>query len=258
MTTLLLAMSLLTTPQSPAAMSANAVAVTPKTIAEFEMSELKGVIRKLAWNPDGTTLYLETAELDQQAQPKTVHGYLIDAGSGKLSKAKDVPAWATAYWEWKSWKSAPGDDDFLIDLSTEERKRSAVGIPMAGDYARGGSGGDPNTGVTMDAAMAAVQQSQFGTVHMMKLKGQTIGEWINLPIVPGQSFGWGPKGTNVIAYAEVNNRQLMLMDKSGTKTKIDDTRGVFSPSWSDDGRRLAWVEVRGKKATVKVATVEHK
>jgi Tol biopolymer transport system component len=56
----------------------------------------------------------------------------------------------------------------------------------------------------------------------------------------------------------VNNRQLLLMDKSGTKTKIDDTRGVFSPSWSDDGRRLAWVEVRGKKATVKVATVEHK
>lgn len=256
MTTLLLALSLLLAPQS--AIPAQSVKLSPKPVAEFEMSKLKGVIRRIAWNADGTQLYLQTAELNSDAQPKALHHYLIDPSNGGLKDTAAEPAWAATYWEWKSWKAAPDDEKFLIELSEEQRKNVATSIPMGGDYARGGTGGDPNSGASASSVMEAAQQSQVGTARMMKLKGQVVGEWMNQPIVPGQSFGWGPKGTNLIAYAEPNNRALMIMDKTGAKQKVDDTRGVYSPSFSNDAKKLAWLEVRGKKATLVVAEINAK
>ncbi|TAK14020.1 MAG: hypothetical protein EPO35_09800 [Acidobacteria bacterium] len=260
MTTLLLALPLLFAPQ-PAPMSASATKVTPKAVAEFEMSKLKGVIRRLAWNADNTQLYLQTAELGSDAQPKALHHYLIDPATGATKNADDEPAWAATYWAWKSWKAAPDDEKFVIEVSEEQRKNAATAIPMGGDYARGGSGADVSGAAgsaSAESVMAAAQQSQVGTARIMKLKGQNVGEWMNQPIVPGQSFGWGPKGTSLIAYAEPNNRALMIMDKTGAKQKIDDTRGVYSPSFSNDSRKLTWLEVRGKKAVLVVADVAAK
>lgn len=254
MTTLLLALSLMLAPQA-APLSAPSVKLAPKAVAEFEMSRLKGVIRRIAWNADNTQLYLQTAELNSDAQPKSINHYLVDPSSGALKNADAEPAWAATYWEWKSWKAAPDDEKFVIELAEEQRKNVATSIPMGGDYARGGTGGDPNSGASASSVMAAAQQSQSGTARLMKLKGQVVGEWLNQPIVPGQSFGWGPKGTNVIAYAEPNNRALMIMDKTGAKQKIDDTKGVYSPSFSNDSKRLAWLEVRGKKAILVIAEV---
>lgn len=259
MTTILLALSLFFAPQT--AMSAQSVKVTPKPVAEFEMSKLKGVIRRIAWNADNTQLYVQTAELGSDALPKAIHHYLVDPGNGALKNADDEPAWAATYWAWKSWKAAPDDEKFAIDVSEEQRKKAATAIPMGGDYARGGSGADVSGAAgsaSADSVMAAAQQSQVGTARMMKLKGQTVGEWMNQPIVPGQTFGWGPKGTNVIAYAEPNNRALMIMDKTGAKQKIDDTRGVYSPSFSNDATKLAWLELRGKKAVLVIADVSAK
>jgi hypothetical protein len=260
MTTLLLALSLLLAPQA-SPMSAQSVKVTPKPVAEFEMSKLKGVIRRIAWNADNTQLYVQTAELGSDAQPKALHHYLVDPSSGALKGADAEPAWAATYWEWKSWKAAPDeekDEKFVIEVSEEQRKNAATAIPMGGDYARGGTGADVSGAAgsaSADSVMAAAQQSQVGTARIMKLKGQIVGEWMNQPIVPGQTFGWGPKGTSIIAYAEPNNRALMIMDKTGAKQKIDDTRGVYSPSFSNDGKRLAWLELKGKKAVLVVADI---
>jgi hypothetical protein len=261
MTTLLLALSLFLAPQA-APITAQSVKVTPKPVAEFEMSKLKGEIRRVAWNPDNTQLYIQTVELNKDAQPKALHHYLADPSTGSLKDADAEPTWAASYWEWKSWKAAPDDEKFVIEVSEEQRKSAATAIPMGGDYARGGTGGGDVAGsagsASASSVMAAAQQSQSGTARMMKLKGQTVGEWLNLPIVPGQTFGWGPKGTGVIAYAEPNNRALVIMDKTGAKQKIDDTRGVYSPSFSNDAKRLAWLELRGKKAVLVVADVTAK
>ena len=54
MTTLLVALSLLIPQAAP--MSAASMKVTPKRVAEFDMSRLRGEIRVLAWNADGTEL----------------------------------------------------------------------------------------------------------------------------------------------------------------------------------------------------------
>lgn len=261
MTTLLLALSLFLAPQSASPMSAASLRVTPKATAEFEMSRLKGELRRVAWNADNTQLYIQTAELNKDAQPKALHHYLADPATGALKDTDAEPAWAATYWEWKSWKAAPDDEKFVIEVSEEQRKSAATAIPMGGDYARGGTGSDVSGAAgsaSADSVMAAARQSQSGTARMMKLKGQTVGEWMNLPIVPGQTFGWGPKGTGVIAYADLNNRALMIMDKTGAKVKIDDTRGVYSPSFSNDAKRLAWLELRGKKAVLVVADVSAK
>jgi hypothetical protein len=259
--TLMLALSLvfsLAAPQSPA-LSASAMKVTPKKIAEFDISQLKGEIRILTWNDEGTELYLETAELKSDALPKETHHYILKAATGDLKKVDAEPAWSTSYREAMKFKSAPGDDAFLIALETEQRKASATATPMGGDYARGGTGSDSSGiagGVSAETVAAAANQQQSGTAHVMRLKGQIVGEWLNRPIVPGQSHGWGPKGSNVIAYAEPNNRQLMVMDKSGAKQKISDTKGVYSPAFSNDGKHLAWLELRGKKVSLVVADVQ--
>ena len=259
MTTLILALALSLLPQSaPPLISATAVKLAPKQIAEFDVSKLRGVIRRLAWSADGMQLYLQTAELGSDALPKATFHFLIDAPTGSLKKVDAEPAWAADYNTWKSWKSAPGDDAFLIELATEQRKATATATPMGGDYARGGTGADVSGSAgsaSMDAVAAAAAQMQSGTANIMRLKGQVIGEWMNQPIVPGQTFGWGPKGTNVIAYAEPNNRQLMLMDKSGAKQKIADTKGVYVPAFSLDARQLAWFEVRGKKAILLISNI---
>jgi hypothetical protein len=259
MISLFLALALSILPQAAStAVSANDIKLAPKTIAELDMSKARTVIRRLAWNADNTQLYVQTAELKMDALVKTAYHYVIDASTGSVKTVDAEPAWAADYYTWKSWKSAPGDDAFLIELATEQRKASATGIPMGGDYARGGTTADvggAGGGISMESAVAAAQQSQSGTANVMKLKGQVIGEWMNQPIVPGQSFGWGPQGSGLIAFAEPNNRQLIVMDKSGSKEKIGGTKGVYAPAFSNDGRKIAWLELHGKKAAVVVSDI---
>lgn len=253
MTTTLLSLALAfmtVTGQAPAAgpIDATKVTVTPKPVTELDMGRLKGVIRLLVWNPEGTKVYLQTADLQPNALVKTTYHHVIDATTGAVDTTGAAPAWAHTALAWKTGKTAPGDAAFAIDLVVEQRRNAATALPMGGDYARGGT--DVGMGASSDSVMAVAQQSQNGTANVMKLRGQVIGEFMNLPIVPGQTYGWGPAGTNAIAYAELNKRQLVVMDKSGSRKKIDDTQGVITPSFSADGQKLAWIEVRGKKVTL--------
>jgi hypothetical protein len=225
----------------------------PKSVATITLD--KDVVRRLAWNADGTELYVQTAELKVDALPKTAFHSVINLAAGKIQRIDAEPKWAEDYHEWKSWKSAPGDDAFMIELATEQRRNSATALPMAGEMARGGGVDPATTGASVESVMAVAQQSQSGTANIMRLKGQTVGEWLNQPIVPGQTFGWGPAGSGVIAYADVQNRQLILMDKNGQRQKIGGTKGVWTPSFSADFTKLAWIEIKGKKATVYVADI---
>ena len=80
----------------------------------------------------------------------------------------------------------------------------------------------------------------------MLLKGEVVGEWVNHRIMPGTTFGWEPAGTHLIAYADKPSGRLVMMDTNGAKQKVDGTKGVVAPAWSNDGTRLAYLEGRGR------------
>jgi WD40-like Beta Propeller Repeat len=237
-----------------------AITLTPTVVAEIDLSKLKGkLVRELAWSPDGKQLYLQTFTEDRNALPKDLYHYVLDlgtpAGSLKLKDVKVPPEWATTYWNWKSAQAAPGDDDFKISLDTEHTIQSATAVPMGGSLAKGGTDGGA-TGASVDSMMSAAAQSQNATVYHMLLKGEVVGEFVNHAIMPGLTFGWGPSGSGLIAYAEKTSGRLVIMDKNGDKQKIDGTKNVVLPAWSADGTRLAYLESTGRtKYAVVIATV---
>lgn len=83
----------------------------------------------------------------------------------------------------------------------------------------------------------------------LRLKGEIIGQFVNSPAVPGLTFGWGPAGTGLIAFANRDGR-LMIMDDQGRKQQVASTKAVLLPAWTDDGNRLAYLEKSGRKKFV--------
>jgi hypothetical protein len=178
--------------------------------------------------------------------------HVIEMSTGAVRKIDAEPEWAAKYWAWKNGKTAPGNPAFEIALDIQKKNVSATSRPMAGALARGGvDTGAP--GASVDDV--ASHTSRNVEIISMLLKGEVIGRWENPPIVPGLTYGWGPTGTQTIAFANQDGR-LVLMDEQGRKQRIDSTKDVRLPAWSDDGRRLAWAERQDRrKFRIQVAGV---
>ncbi len=248
MSTLLLSCALTLSAASgqaaPAPLTTTAsVVVTPAPpLLEFDMRKLKGpLVRQLAWSPDQTELYLQTYEANRDASVKNTYHYIIPVVGGAPQQVDTPPAWAVAYFQWKSGQASPDDPSWKIDVSSEKKIQSATSIPMGGDMARGGTGGDPTSGISAESVANAAAQSGNVNVYSMRLSGEVVGYWENHPIVPGLTFGWAPKGVGLIAFADQSGK-LALMDRSGKARRIDTTKAVTLPAWSVDGTRLAYLE----------------
>ena len=243
-----------------ALMTAGSVKVTPSVVSEINLGDMKGkLIRQLAYSPDKSELYLMTYDANKDASIKAAYHFLIPVAGGAPKQVDAQPDWAVKYNEWKSGKASPDDPNLMLEPKQERRKDSAVAIPMGGEMARGGldtGGAGGAGGLSSEAAMDAARATQMTDVRTISFKGEIIGEWINHPIVPGVTFGWGPKGTGLLAYAELKSGRLIVMDTKGDKKKIDGTKNVVAPAWSDDGTKIAYLEGRGRdKFAVVVATV---
>jgi WD40-like Beta Propeller Repeat len=241
--------------QSGSVTSAEALKVSaPVVVAELDMGKLKGEPFRLAWSPDGKELYVQTAELDGVGAVKKARHYVVPSAGGAPKDLDDEPAWAAKYWTWKSWKAAPGSPGFAI--SVDERRE----IIKASDARPGGTiagmGGDASAGASVGgggpaggAGTMVLPEGQNANIRTMRLKGEVIGEWINSVIVPGLTFGWSPAGLNLIAFS-AKNEDMVIMDEQGRKQKIDTARITRLPAWSDDGKRLAFLEQRDRKKYV--------
>jgi hypothetical protein len=258
--TFLLPIAVVTLVQAPAPVDAAKVSVSPPaTIVEIDVGKLKGELMRLAWSPDATVLYVLTVERDTRSGSVKPRHYLL-ALDGTPPKGTDgEPPWAATYWTWKSAQAAPGRPALKIAVEQRQERVSSTATPMAGNMARGGSdpggSGSGGVGVSVDEAARAAEQSQTASIFRLRLKGQVIGEFVNVPAVPGLTFGWGPSGSGLIAFANPEGR-LVVMDEQGHARDVEGTKSALLPAWTSDGKRLAWLEKTGrKKAALRVADV---
>jgi hypothetical protein len=227
----------------------------PATVATLDMGRLKGEPGRLAWSPDGSELYLQTREgAFGQANARLRH-YVFAAANGAKRDLEAEPDWASAYWTMKSAQASPDDPRLKIELKTETRQQRTTSVPMGGDLARGAPT-TAETGTSAGDAGAAAYGSQTATAHVMQLKGEAVGEFVNSVIVPGFTFGWAPKGTNGIAFTAPKSGRVVVMDAEGGKQEISGSKDAVLPAWSQDGTSLAWLQQDGRRRfTLRVARV---
>lgn len=216
----------------------------PVTVATID--DLKGAPARLAWSSDGSQLYFQTLE-GTFNKPWKLRHYVISEADGKTREIDAEPEWADAYWKTKSTQGSPDDPELKIEIKSEAKQERTTSVPMGGDLARGGA--TESTGTSNEDSVAAAMNAQTVFRHSMLLKGETIGFFENTVIVPGLTFGWGPKGSNVIAYTAKNGR-VVVMDATGAKKEIAASKNAVLPAWSPDGSRLAWLQRDGKKKVV--------
>ena len=228
----------------------------PASIVEFDIGKLKGDLFKMSWSPDSRELYLQTVERDRSGNLKAAHHYIVPL-DGKPPKGVDAePPWSTAYWSWKSNRSAPGLPAFSIAAEESKKRMTTTSVPTGGALATGGAEatGGGATGLTTGDAMAAAMQSQMVTVWTLKLKGEVVGEFVNAPAVPGLTFGWAPQGSNLIAFSNPDGH-LVVMDDQGRKKEVTGSKNAVLPAWTNDGKKIAYLERNGKKAWLKTVDV---
>jgi hypothetical protein len=228
----------------------------PADLAQIDGNKIKGQPSRLAWSPDGSELYLQMLEGEfGKPNPKLSH-HVITIASGDRKKVDAEPEWAPEYWTAKSGQSSPDSAAFKIELKSEAQTQNTVSTPMGGALARGGGVGPDGGTAGAGDALSAAYNRQTVPVNTMLLHGEIIGEFVNAVIVPGLTFGWGPKGSSMIAYAAHNTGRIVVMDRSGTKQEIAGSKDALLPAWSPDGMRLAWLQRDGKKKyQLKIASV---
>lgn len=215
------------------------------TLTEIDLEKLKGQPSRLAWSPDGSQLYLQTLEGGFGRPDAKPRHYLFTTAKGAKQDLQGEPDWASEYWTAKSAQASPDDPQLKIELKSEQRTERTTSVPMGGDLARGGA--STATGTSANDGVNAAYNSQTIPVHSMLLQGQMVGEFINSVIVPGLTFGWGPKGTKTIAFTARKTGRIVVMDGQGGKQEIDASKDAILPAWSPDGSRLAWLQKDGRR-----------
>jgi hypothetical protein len=254
MLSILLVLALPLAPQAMSAIDASKLALSPPaSITEIDARKLKGELFRLAWSTDAQELYLQTIERDKTGNIKEAHHYFMKLDGKPPAAADGEPPWAAAYWAWKSTQAAPGRPGFRIEVEQAFRQVKGMSVPMGGDLARGGTEGSGaasgGVGIAAGDAMSAALQSQKVNVYTLRLKGEVVGEFSNTPAIPGLTFGWGPAGSNVIAFTNPEGH-IVLMDEQGRKQQIASSSSALLPAWTDDGKKLAYLERPAKNRII--------
>jgi hypothetical protein len=220
----------------------------PAVWAVIDASSVKGRPAMLAWSDEGAELYLETVQGDTRESLK-LHHYLLHPG--KAPQSIDAqPAWAQAYWKWKSAKAFFGDPLLVIAVDTRQEVLDNL------------NGSAANKAVYLQETLSgrdlllAKQTGGTRITHHLLLKGHVIGEFVDEEIVPGYTFGWSPQDLGLIAYRSISGR-LAVMNAAGDTLTAAATKDVLLPAWSDDGASIAYLERVGRnKLQVVVVRVE--
>jgi hypothetical protein len=225
---------------------------TPTAVGEIDLGKIKGELRQLAWSPDFTEFYIQTADGDQPND--TVRHFTVAAAGGAVTSVAREPDWATEYWRFKSDRSAPGLPELMIDVKqTFEKVKFGTGSAGAADRMEPGADSQNSAGNVERAA-----ESQKQSVLRLLLLDEPISVFVNARAIPGLQFGWGPASSGAIAYVNESGR-LVLFDRRKHKQTVAGVKDALLPAWTQDGSRIAFLEKDGrKKYTLMTATVNLK
>jgi hypothetical protein len=231
---------------------------TPVAGAEIDAGKLKGDLTRMVPSPDGRSFYFQTVERDTRGNVD-LHHFVMGPDDQQPKPVNDQPQWAAAFWVAKSAQAAPGIAAEKITIEQERKRVASTASPMGGDMAKGGSSagmpGGATGGSTTGEGVNAANQTQTANVVTLKLMGEVIGEFVNVPAIPGATFGWGPQGTGLIAFVDGSGR-LVIMDAEHRKRVVEGAKAVSMPAWTTDGARLIYLERSGrKKYTLKTINV---
>ena len=226
----------------------------PQPVAEIDAGKLKGELSRLAWAEDGSEFYIQTIEHDRAGNPRAAHHYVVSTTAKNVKDVDQEPAWAAKYWQWKSGQSSPAASGFKISVEERTETKRAASAPTGGELARGGTA-DPGAGTTLGDVAHAVDTSQTLHIYALKINKETIGEWANAPVTPGTNFTWAPAPLQLLAFAKRDGGPIVILDSSGAKQELTATRTALLPAWSGDGKRMAWIERKGKKYQLTTADI---
>ena len=106
---------------------------------------------------------------------------------------------------------------------------------------------DPAAGSTLQDVASAADTTQMRNIYSLKVKDETIGEWINEAVMPGVNFAWAPAPGALLIFAKREGSPLTVLDQAGRKQELAGPKAALLPAWSNDGTKLAWLERKDKK-----------
>jgi len=221
----------------------------PQPVVELDSGKLKGEVAQLAWSPDASEFYVQSVDRDRAGHVTGVRHFVVSISTKAIKSVDQQPAWASAYWTWKSAQAAPGQPSFKIDVTQREETVRATSSPTGGALAKGGAA-DPTQGSTAEDVANAAYNTQHLLVSDLSVKGDVIGTWVNEPVIPGVSFGWAPQALHALAFTKRDKKDggpIFVLDATGQKQELAGARNALLPAWSDDGKRLAWLERKDRK-----------
>jgi hypothetical protein len=214
----------------------------PSGLARLDMQKLGGEPSRLAWSFDGEELYLQTLAGGFGKPNATSQHYIIDAGTGAVREVRIEPEWAAQYWLAKSGQNSPDDPPLRIDLQTERRQERTTSLPGGGGLARGA----PTPQITENDELSILARQTVPLITLL-FHGEVVGQFVNSVLVPGLTYGWGPMGAKIIAFAAQKTGRLVVIDDQGQKKEIAGSKDALLPAWSPDGDRIAWLEKDGRR-----------
>jgi hypothetical protein len=215
----------------------SALTLTAAAVVDLDLGQMKGELRQIGWSPDGSQLYIQTAEGDPPHEK--LHHFLVASEGGPLIKSDRQPEWAQRYWAFKSDRTAPGVPTLEIDATlTRETTRVGTGSARPGTMATSLADNAEN------AAMAG--EGQHGATWTFTLLNETISTFKNARPLPGLTFSWGPARSGTIAFTDADGK-LVFLDGSGRKLVAPNVKDAVLPAWSEDGTRIAYAVKQARK-----------